>query len=326
MDAAATVTKGYQGLRESAAWMDLSARGKIRVLGEDRARLLHAMTTQDVQSLTPGHGSYAFFLNAQGRILGDVNVFCREDGFLLDTESETRQKLFDHIDRYIIADDVTLEDATGEMATIGIEGPEAAAILEHLGAPVPEVDYATRAWSGMIVARVSSTGAGGFFVFLNPAKKGDLIAALDTKGIAEATPDDARTVRIEHGRPRYGEEITERYLVQETAQLHAVHFSKGCYLGQEIVERVRSRAQIHRVLRRLEVDLREAPAAGSKLKSADGQADAGEIASAAFSPGAGKVAALAYVRTQFAEPGTELRLPAQDGLQAALGDIRVLVI
>ena len=206
MDAAATVSKGYQGLRENAAWMDLSNRGKIRVLGEDRARLLHAMTTQDMQSLTPDHGVYAFFLNAQGRILGDVNVFCREDCFLLDAEPETRQKLFDHIDRYIIADDVTLADATDEMATIGIEGPGAAAILERLGAPVPETDYAMRDWSGMTVARVSSTGARGFFVFLNPAKKGDLMAALDAAGISEATPDDARTVRIEHGRPRYGEE------------------------------------------------------------------------------------------------------------------------
>jgi folate-binding protein YgfZ len=316
MDAAATVSKGYQGLRENAAWMDLSNRGKIRVLGEDRARLLHAMTTQDVQSLTPGQGAYAFFLNAQGRILGDVNVFCSEDSFLLDTEPETRRKLFDHIDRYIIADDVTLEDATGEMATIGIEGPRAAAILEHLGAPVPEADYDTRAWSGMTIARVSPTGAGGFFVFLNPAKKADLIAAIEAAGIAEATPDDARTVRIEHGRPRYGEEITERYLVQETGQLQAVHFSKGCYLGQEIVERVRSRAQIHRVLRRMEVDSPDLPAAGSKFKSADGQADAGEIASAALSPALGKVAALAYVRTQFAEPGTELRL----------GDVRARVI
>jgi len=316
MDAAATVTKGYQGLRENAAWMDLSSSGKIRVLGEDRARLLHAMTTQDVQSLTPGHGVYAFFLNAQGRILGDANIFCREDCFLLDTEPETRQKLFDHIDRYIIADDVTLEDATGEMATIAIEGPQAAAILERLGAPVPESDYETRAWSGMTVACVSSSGTGGFFVFLNPAKKGDLIAAIEAKGIAEATPDDARTVRIEHGRPRYGEEITERYLVQETAQLQAVHFSKGCYLGQEIVERVRSRAQIHRVLRRIEVDSPDMPAAGSKLKSPDAQADAGEIASAAFSPALGKVAAIAYVRTQFAEPGTDLRL----------GDVRALVI
>ncbi len=138
----------WMALRESAAWLDLSARGKIRVTGEDRARLLHAMTTQDVQSLTPGQGCYAFFLNAQGRILGDANIFCREDSFLLDTEPETRQKLYDHIDRYIIADDVTLEDATGEMATIAIEGPQAAAVLDRLGAPVPEADYATRSWSG----------------------------------------------------------------------------------------------------------------------------------------------------------------------------------
>ena len=109
-------------------------------------------------------------------------------------------------------------------------------------------------------------------------------------------------MRIENGRPRYGEEITERYLVQETAQLHAVHLSKGCYLGQEIVERVRSRAQMHRVLRKLELDTAEQPAAGTKLTA--GGADAAEIASSAFSPAPGKAVALAYVRTPFAEPGT----------------------
>jgi tRNA-modifying protein YgfZ len=299
------------GLRESAAWLDLSARGKIRVTGEDRARLLHAMTTQDVQSLSPGQGCYAFFLNAQGRILGDVNIFCREDSFLLGTEPETRQKLYDHIDRYIIADDVTLEDVTGEMATIAIEGPQSAAVLERLGAPLPEADYATRSWGGSLVARVSSTGAGGYFIFMLPTKKPELIAALN---IPEAASEEARTVRIEHGKPRYGEEITERYLVQETAQLNAVSFSKGCYLGQEIVERVRSRAQIHRVLRRLTIDSPETPPAGTKLKSCD--ADFAEIASAVYSPALGKVAALAYVRTPFAEPGTETRL----------GDARVIVL
>jgi tRNA-modifying protein YgfZ len=299
------------GLRESAAWLDLSARGKIRVTGEDRARLLHAMTTQDVQSLAPGQGCYAFFLNAQGRILGDVNIFCREDSFLLDTEPETRQKLYDHIDRYIIADDVTLEDVTGDMSTVAIEGPQSAAVLERLGAPLPEADYETRSWSGSLVARVNSTGAGGYFIFMLPTKKVDLIAALN---IPEATPEQARAVRLEQGKPRYGEEITERYLVQETAQLNAVSFVKGCYLGQEIVERVRSRAQIHRVLRRLSIDGTEPPPAGTKLKSGD--ADFAEIASAVYSPALGKVAALAYVRTQFAEPGTETRL----------GDVRVVVL
>ena len=147
-----------------------------------------------------------------------------------------------------------------------------------------------------------------------PIKKAELIVALGDAGIAEGTPDDARMVRIEHGKPRYGEEITERYLVQETAQLNAVSFSKGCYLGQEIVERVRSRAQIHRVLRRVAIDASEPPPSGTKLKSSD--ADSAEIASAVYSPALGKVAALAYVRTQFAEPGTEMRL----------GDARAVVV
>ena len=111
-------------------------------------------------------------------------------------------------------------------------------------------------------------------------------------------------VRIENGRPRYTEEITERYLVQETGQMRGVHLSKGCYLGQEIVERVRSRAQIHRVLRRLELDTPEPPPAGTKLFSTatpdvPGQVSvaAAEIASSAFSPALGKTGALAYVRT-----------------------------
>jgi folate-binding protein YgfZ len=299
-------TTGYRALRETAAWIDLSARGKLRATGEDRARLLHAMTTQHVEQMKPGDGGYAFFLNAQGRILGDVNLFCLEDSFLLDTESETRQKLFDHIDRYIIADDVTLDDATPRMATIAIEGPDAAGVLEKLGAPVPESEYATCLWGARIVARASSTGAVGFFVFLPAEEKAQFITALEAAGVPEASSDDARIVRIEHGRPRFGDEITERYLVQETGQLHAVHFSKGCYLGQEIVERVRSRAQIHRVLRPIEITGADVPAAGTKIKS--GEADAAEIASAVFSPALDKVVAMAYVRTSFAEPGTELRL------------------
>jgi folate-binding protein YgfZ len=305
MDAAAG-SAGYRGLRESSAWIDLSARGKLRATGDDRARLLHAMTTQHVEQMKPGDGGYAFFLNAQGRILGDANLFCLEDSFLLDTEPETRQKLFEHIDRYIIADDVTLQDVTDSLATIGIEGPNAAAALETLGATLPEAEYSTRDWGDKTIARVSSTGASGFSIFLPIDEKPDLIASLRSAGIPEATADDARIVRLEHGRPRYGEEITERYLVQETGQLHAVHFSKGCYLGQEIVERVRSRAQIHRILRRLEITSSEVPAAGTKLKA--GEADAGEIASAVFSPALGHVAAMAYVKTSFAEPGTELRI------------------
>jgi folate-binding protein YgfZ len=300
------MSAGYQALRAHAVWLDLSARGKIRVSGDDRARLLHAMSTNHVQQLQPGGGCYAFFLNAQGRILSDVNLFCFEDHFLLDTEPETRHKLFEHLDRYIIADDVTLSDETDRIATIALEGPQAADVLAKLAAPIPETLYSTASWDESTIARVDSTGSGGFFLFIPVADRPRVSELLESAGAIAATPSDAAIVRIENGRPRYGEEITERFLVQETGQLQAVHFSKGCYLGQEIVERVRSRAQIHRILRHLEIDSSEVPAAGTKLKS-DGN-DAAEIVSAAFSPALGKVVAMAYVRTPHSEPGTELTL------------------
>jgi folate-binding protein YgfZ len=306
-----TTTTGYAALRESAAWLDLSGRGKIRATGEDRARLLHAMTTNQVETLKPGEGCYAFFLSAQGRILADVNLLCFEDHYLLDTEPETRTKVFEHLDRYIIADDVALEDQTDRISTLAIEGPKAEAGLKELGAPIPAAPYSLVTWTHGTVARLDTTGKGGFFLLIPMEEKPAITSQLTKAGFPAATAEDARIVRIENGRPRYGEEITERYLVQETDQLRAVNFSKGCYLGQEIVERVRSRAQIHRVLRRLEIDTNEPPAAGIKLKSGD--ADAAEIASAVFSPALGKTVALAYVRTQFAEPGTPLTL---DGVSA----------
>jgi len=320
-----SLTKAYTALRESAAWKDVSDRGRIAVRGEDRVRLLHAMTTNNVQQLTPGTGCYAFFLNAQGRILADVNILCFEDHILLDTEPETRTKIYEHLDRYIIADDVTLEDVTDQTAAIAIEGPQSQAVLERLGAPVPEQPEAHLGWdgagywNGATVARLNTAGGSGFFVITSAAphdslEADSLAAQLAAAGIPEAQPQDIRTVRIENGRPRYGEEITERYLVQETGQLQAVNFTKGCYLGQEIVERVRSRAQIHRGLRRVVIDTDQPPAAGTKLKSGDADAgDAGEIASSAFSPAVGKTVGLAYVRTQFGEPGIQL---VMDGIRA----------
>ena len=108
---------GYKALRESAAWIDLSARGKICVNGDDRARLLHAITTNHIQQLTPGTGCYVFFLNAQGRVLADANILCREDHLLIDTEPEVRERIYAHLDHYIIADDVTLEDMTARTTT-----------------------------------------------------------------------------------------------------------------------------------------------------------------------------------------------------------------
>ncbi len=162
---------GYEALRSRAAWLDLSARGKIKLTGEDRARLLHAMTTNHIQQLTPGTGCYAFFLNDKGRVLSDANVLCRPDHFLLDVEPETREPLYQHLDRYIIADDVTLEDVTDATATIAVEGPEAAEVLQRAGAPIPEAEYSSVDWADSVVARLNSTGEPGFFIFAPRRRK-----------------------------------------------------------------------------------------------------------------------------------------------------------
>lgn len=276
-------------LRESAAWLDLGDRGRIFVSGRDRVRLLHNITTNHVKQLTPGRGSYAFILTPQGRIQADLNMLALEDRFLLDVEPESRERVQELIRKYVIADDVKLEDASESLTSIGVEGPRAAEALAAAGAPVPEAAYAHAAWDDIRVARISLTGQPGFRVFLPGARKEEVITRL---GLPAASREEAAVLRIENGVPRYPDDLADA-LPQETRQLHGVNFQKGCYLGQEIVERIRARGHVNREL--VKLVLNTAPAPGAKLIAADGQ-EAGLITSAAYSPVLGKTVALGYAR------------------------------
>ncbi len=287
---------GYEALRNAAASIDLSSRGKIRVEGEDRARLLHAMSTNHVQQLAPEQGLYAFFLNDKGRILADAFIYNLGETLLLDTEPEVAVSLFSHLDRFIIADDVTLEDETASLAAIGLEGPKSLGIAGQLGIPVSETKFGVKKFGNGFTARVTATGAEGLRIFVPAAKKDELLERLESSGTPLANPDEVRTVRLENGTPRYGEDISERYLFQETQCLHAAHSNKGCYLGQEIVERVRARGQVHRLLTPIRIVSESAPAPGAKL-NLDGK-DIAEITSAAYSPTLCEVVGLAYVRSE----------------------------
>lgn len=280
---------GYQALRERAAWLDLDTRGRFRVRGEDRARLLHAMTTNHVQEMKPGSSCYAFFLNAVGRILGDVHILCLEDHFLLDTEPETHETLYQHLDKFIIADDVVLEDAREDLCCIGLEGPQAEEIKQE----------------NVIAGPYSTTGL-GMRLYAPRAEKENLVATLESQGVEAASAAYQKVVRLERFRPRYGDDFSEKNLVHETQLLHAIHFNKGCYLGQEIVERVRSRGQVHRLLVPLYILAQEAPEPSTPVMA--GEVAVGETMSAAFSPALDKSIAFAFVRSEHAKPGTPLQV------------------
>jgi aminomethyltransferase len=264
------------------------------------------MSTNDVNRLEAFRGLYTFFLTAQGRIIADANIYNLGDTLWLDTEPETREKLLTHLDKYIIADDVTLEDETENWAIVAIEGPGALVVASQLGHELPKADFESKPWGDGFAVRVAAAGGEGLRIFLPLAGKPELLAQLEKSGIPQAGPEEVKVVRLENGRARYGEDISERYLIQETQILSAVSFSKGCYLGQEIVERVRSRGQVHRLLTPIRIRRSEAPAPGTKLRAGD--KDAGEITSAAFSPALNEVAALAYVRAEHSAKGTELKL------------------
>ena len=298
------MTDGYQALRHGAAWLDLSARGRFLARGRDRARYFHNVTSNDVKKLAPGSGCYAFVLTPQGRIQADLYMFCFADHFLLDTEPELRDRLPQLILRYKVADQVELEDVTGQTAAIGLEGPAAAAILASINAPIPGADYAHLPWGDATIAAFSLTGQPGFRIYCPAGALGEMATRLEAAGAKPASFAEARMVRIENGRPRFGEDIRETSLPQETGQMHAVSFTKGCYVGQEIVERIRAQGHVNRKLVRLEVEAAAPPAPGAKL-TADG-ADVGEVTSSTVSAESGKAVALGYVRTTHANSGMAL--------------------
>lgn len=258
---------GYQALWESAAWLDLSQRGRIRATGEDRLRLLHAMSTNAVEDLKPGEGTRALFLDAHGHILADTHIWVFEDSALLDTEPETRQDLADHLEKFIIMDDVTLEDVTDTIAAIAVEGPGAKAILEREIGAVPEDGERHLTADGTTVVAVSATGQPGYRILVDAGRKADLIGRLEAAGVIAASPEEARVVRVENGVPRHTEDFFETTLTQESGQMSCVSFNKGCYLGQEIVERVRARGEVKRQLVRIEIDVVEPLPVGSPVLS-----------------------------------------------------------
>ena len=296
-----------QALRCGAGIFDLGYRAWLRATGKDRVRWLNGMITQAVKSMTPGQTGYTLVLNPQGRIQGDGDVLCFEDSLLLETDRSQAERLLTHLRRFIIMDDVKLEELDAARTAIGIAGPQAAAILEKLGGSVPEPDTfraaqlagidvtLVRAWSP-VVTKVEIRVAGERVL--------ELWNALATAGATACGTAALEDLRILEGTPQFDVDFSDKHLPQETNLSRALNFTKGCYIGQEIVERIRARATVHRSLRQFELH-GEAPglATGEKLELRAGEAAVGELTSVARIelPGLTKTLALGVARIEALE-------------------------
>jgi folate-binding protein YgfZ len=277
----------------AAAVHDLGWLRRVAVRGEDRFRWLSGMVTNTVNDLGVSAGAWNLVLNAQGRIQGDLHVWREGDKLELEIAADQYDRLLAHLNRFIIMDDVELIplslDASGNLigeAALGLSGPLAADLLERLGLPAPgeTLSSARAAWNGEEIRVVRAYGvlAPHYELWVHEARIPALWHELIEAGATPVGAASLEAFRIAEGIPAYGIDIAERDLAQETSQMRALNFNKGCYLGQEIVERIRSRGSVHRHLRPLEI-FGPLPAAGAEL-TLDGGAVAGQITSVAELP------------------------------------------
>jgi aminomethyltransferase len=282
--------------------------------GEDRARFLHRIVSNDIKKLVPGQGTYATLLNAQGHILSDFRVYCATDRLLIDTDADLREKTMQSLQRYIIGDRVQI--VPEDHFALAIQGPKSREFVErHLPSAsslLVEYDHVETNYSSspVRVIRATSTGEEGFEIWSGAEEIGRI---WDSMGAASSTDGPTpfgtlalESLRIEAGIPRYGADMGEDTLPLEASLLSALSFNKGCYIGQEIVERARSRGHVNWKLSGLFVEGAQPPSSGEKLISAG--KEIGEVTSACISPTLGKTIAMAYLRREVAGPGTQLAL------------------
>ena len=308
----------YRAVRETAGLIDLSFRTRIRMTGEDRVSFLQGMVSNDVKALNPGSGCFAALLTEQGRLVADLQVYALESCFLLDVDTRIKDKVMETLSRFIIADDVEMEDLSETQAAIALQGPLALQVLDAAGASVSltqEMQHCETVIGGVAVRiiRVSVTGEDGYEIVASSSQAETvwqtLLEAGVSLGVRPVGLAALNMLRIEAGIPWYGIDMDEGRLVMEVGLEQAISFKKGCYLGQEVVERATARGHMNRKLIGLIVQSDIAPVQGEKLFHA-GQ-EVGWVTSATYSPRFAKPIALGYVRREQLGQGTQLRIDRQ---------------
>ncbi len=309
----------YAAVCEEAGLIDLSFRTQVRFTGEERSDFLQGMLSNDVKALRPDAGCPATLLTEQGRIVADLRVYAEESAILLDLDARIKEKTIEALDRFIIADDVEIEDLSAHQVTIAVQGPAAAQVLAAAGLPsLPEQELqhqdATLADVRVRVIRSDQTGKGGYeFHVAGDQAPGVWQALAQLDGLLPVGHTALNMLRVEAGIPWYGLDMDEDRIVLEVGLDRAISFNKGCYLGQEVVERASARGRMNRLLSGflLQNEGQDVlPTRGDRLLKDD--KEVGWLTSVTTSPTLGRPIALGYVRREHGEPGTRLRIDRPD--------------
>ena len=303
----------YRAAHESAIVVDRSSQGKIALAGADRASFLHALLTNDIARLTKGIGAYSAYLTPQGRMISDMRVIETGERIVLDVEGVVAGPLADRFEKLIFSEDVRVENVTADLAEIGVHGPSAASAIQRAsGIAVARLEhqYDNLVESGITLVRDDALGVSGFDMYVDRSRAEGLRAKLVEAGVTTADEETVEVLRIEAGRPRFGVDMdTDTIPLEAGIEDRAISFTKGCYVGQEVIIRVlhRGHGRISRKLVGLVLAAGSTPSRGDSILAAGGQR-VGEITSVAFSPFVGAPIALGYVHRDHIAPGTELNV------------------
>ncbi len=295
---------------------DLGFRAKISLTGSDRVRWLNGMVTNSIRDLAQERGVYAFLLNPQGHILGDMYSYNRGESLIVDTDQSQREKILATFDHYIIMDDVEVKNISEQLTVIGVTGPRSRAVLAATGVHIPDLEplqaFQLRCdcecgCLECIIVRGEDQQHESYEIWLAPAHVKALWDGLLRAGATPIGSEALEMHRVISGVPLYGVDIRERDLPQETEQARALSFNKGCYVGQEIVERIRSRGSVHRSFSGFVSPTSGLIARGAKILVAE--KEVGEVTSAIslHHPDADWTVALGYIRREYAAaPGNAI--------------------
>lgn len=308
----------YTAVRDGGAGLfDQSSRGRILVSGSEAVMFLNGLITNDMKTLAVNSWMAAAFANVQGRLLAAVGIAHREDGFLIDTESATRETVITLLDRFTLAGDFRLQDLTDETAMFSVQGRTASEIISRVfGAEAASVERqkTVNAQFGdatVNVIRATHTAEDGFDVLIEANNSSKLSDALMASGATPISNVTFETLRIEAGVPLYGIDMDENNVVTETNMDDAVSFTKGCYLGQEIIVRIKHRGHVAKKLSGVVLDGSTPVPRNSKIMSSEGK-EIGRVTSSAFSPRLDRAIALGYLKYDYLAAGTEVKVAAPE--------------